>query len=126
MYLGYNIFTSSYNIIFVKTLWTWRRHFISIILYAAYNFLFLSNTVLIFIGLFNLRGADIAYNPVFFAYAIVEKSSSTNPKLYLREHNARLSAVKTHLNCGDDGQCPVGTPDCVNVSMAIPYLHSTN
>ncbi|KAF6027275.1 XPNPEP2 [Bugula neritina] len=65
--------------------------------------------------LFNLRGADIAYNPVFFAYAIVEKSSSTNPKLYLREHNARLSAVKAHLNCGDDGQCPVGTPDCVNV-----------
>lgn len=24
-----------------------------------------------FVGLFNLRGSDIEYNPVFFAYAIV-------------------------------------------------------
>lgn len=30
------------------------------------------NVLMLFLpGLFNLRGADIEYNPVFFAYAIV-------------------------------------------------------
>ena len=29
------------------------------------------SVVFLFLGLFNLRGADIEYNPVFFAYAIV-------------------------------------------------------
>lgn len=29
----------------------------------------------VFVGLFNLRGSDIEYNPVFFSYAVVTMTS---------------------------------------------------
>lgn len=43
--------------------------------------------------LFNLRGSDIAYNPVFFSYAIVTKDTAT---LYLNDEQV-TEEVKTHL-----------------------------
>ncbi|CAN6672837.1 putative Xaa-Pro aminopeptidase Fra1p [Trichomonascus vanleenenianus] len=46
--------------------------------------------------LFNLRGEDIAYNPVFFSYAIVSPDSAT---LYIDE-NKLSEKVRAHL--GDD------------------------
>lgn len=48
-------------------------------------------------GLFNLRGSDISYNPVFFSYAIV---TLTDVRLYIDE--AQLSTeVKQHLSSKD-------------------------
>jgi Xaa-Pro aminopeptidase len=43
--------------------------------------------------LFNLRGSDIDYNPVFFAYALVTHNSAT---LYINE-NKLPKEVKEHL-----------------------------
>lgn len=43
--------------------------------------------------LFNLRAADIPYNPMFFAYAIVSK---TNVELYIDQN--RLTNLTEHLN----------------------------
>lgn len=43
--------------------------------------------------LFNLRGSDIDYNPVFFAYALVTLDSAT---LYINE-NKLSKEVKEHL-----------------------------
>jgi Xaa-Pro aminopeptidase len=43
--------------------------------------------------LFNLRGSDIEYNPVFFAYALVTPDSAT---LYINE-NKLSKEVKEHL-----------------------------
>jgi Xaa-Pro aminopeptidase len=43
--------------------------------------------------LFNLRGSDIDYNPVFFAYALVTPDSAT---LYINEDKL-TKAVKEHL-----------------------------
>lgn len=43
---------------------------------------------LIHLGLFNLRGSDIRFNPVFFAYALVTANSAV---LFLREGGATLS-----------------------------------
>ncbi|KAF2404139.1 putative Xaa-pro aminopeptidase P [Trichodelitschia bisporula] len=43
--------------------------------------------------LFNLRGADIPYNPVFFAYAVVTPEDAT---LYINDSKVS-SAVKAHL-----------------------------
>ena len=43
--------------------------------------------------LFNLRGSDIDYNPVFFAYALVTDDSAT---LYINE-NKLPTEVKEHL-----------------------------
>jgi Xaa-Pro aminopeptidase len=45
-------------------------------------------------GLFNLRGSDIQYNPVFFAYAIVPAQS--DPVLYISESKLSEEA-KFHL-----------------------------
>ena len=73
------------------------------------------NVTLIFIGLFNLRGSDIAYNPVFFAYAIVETEPNTNPRLYLRDASNRIAALKSHLNAGNDGTCASSNGNCVEV-----------
>ena len=73
------------------------------------------NVTLIFIGLFNLRGSDIAYNPVFFAYAIVETEPNTKPRLYLREASNRIAALKSHLNAGKDGTCASYNGNCVEV-----------
>lgn len=47
--------------------------------------------------LFNLRGQDIAYNPVFFAYAIVTAEACT---LYLQP-GSTTEAVKDHLAKGN-------------------------
>ena len=43
--------------------------------------------------LFNLRGSDIDYNPVFFAYAVITQDSAT---LYINE-NKLSQEVKDHL-----------------------------
>jgi Xaa-Pro aminopeptidase len=45
------------------------------------------------LGLFNLRGSDVKYNPVFFAYALVTKNDII---LYIDE-NKLSSEVKGHL-----------------------------
>lgn len=47
--------------------------------------------------LFNLRGQDIAYNPVFFAYAILTGDACT---VYLQP-GSMSEAVKQHLRKGD-------------------------
>lgn len=48
---------------------------------------------MIFLGMLNMRGSDIAYNPVFFAYAIV-----TMDKIYLFVDQSKLPANYTeHL-----------------------------
>ena len=48
-------------------------------------------------GLYNLRGSDISYNPVFFSYAIV---TLTDTRLYIDE--AQLSSeVVQHLSSED-------------------------
>ena len=35
-----------------------------------------ADSITILLGLFNLRGSDIAYNPVFFAYALVTQTEA--------------------------------------------------
>src|SRR5256885_16747989 len=45
------------------------------------------------LGLFNLRGSDVQYNPVFFAYALVTKNEII---LYIDE-NKLTNEVKVHL-----------------------------
>ncbi|XP_025097190.1 xaa-Pro aminopeptidase ApepP-like isoform X1 [Pomacea canaliculata] len=72
--------------------------------------------------LFNLRGGDISYNPVFLSYAIVEK---TSVRLYLLNKNERLTQnatdpvtsikLKEHLNTGDTGSCTGSSASCVEV-----------
>ncbi|XP_030850914.1 xaa-Pro aminopeptidase 1 isoform X1 [Strongylocentrotus purpuratus] len=55
--------------------------------------------------LFNMRGEDIPYNPMFIAYAVVELN---DVRLYAYDKAGRIdavSAVRTHLNvdsCGTD------------------------
>ncbi|XP_062845628.1 xaa-Pro aminopeptidase 1 [Trichomycterus rosablanca] len=44
--------------------------------------------------LFNLRGSDIEYNPVFFAYAIIGTNSI---RLFMEEKRAQDPAVRQHL-----------------------------
>jgi Xaa-Pro aminopeptidase len=51
------------------------------------------------VGLFNLRGSDISYNPVFFSYAIVTMSEA---RLYVDESQLR-SEVTEHLCSGSEG-----------------------
>ena len=52
------------------------------------------------IGLFNLRGSDIPYNPVFFSYGIITLKEA---RLYVDESQLS-SEVAEHLCCGyDDG-----------------------
>ncbi|XP_067946976.1 xaa-Pro aminopeptidase 1-like isoform X1 [Watersipora subatra] len=63
--------------------------------------------------LFNLRGSDIDYNPVFFAYAIVEKETTTSPKLYLRSAATRRASIAGHLQSADDGSC--SSANCVKI-----------
>ena len=55
---------------------------------------------LVHVGLFNLRGSDISYNPVFFSYAVVTLSEA---RLYIDE--SQLSSdVMEHLRCqSEDG-----------------------
>ena len=49
-------------------------------------------------GLYNLRGSDISYNPVFFSYAII---TLTDARLYVDE--AQLSSeVTQHLSSKDE------------------------
>lgn len=49
-----------------------------------------------FIGLFNLRGSDIAYNPVFMAYAIVTSKEALY--VYTMRSLTSLNGA-THLFC---------------------------
>ena len=50
------------------------------------------------IGLFNLRGSDIPYNPVFFSYGIITLKEA---RLYVDESQLN-SEVAEHLCCGSD------------------------
>ena len=47
--------------------------------------------------LFNLRGSDIAYNPVFFAYAVVSQSSGAT--LFVKSEQL-TDGVRSHLGSG--------------------------
>ena len=55
--------------------------------------------VCVAVGLFNLRGSDIPYNPVFFSYGIVTLSEA---RLYVDESQLS-SEVAEHLNSGSKG-----------------------
>lgn len=48
----------------------------------------LQSTIL---GLFNLRGSDISFNPVFMAYALVPAEADQQVTLFLRESGSKLS-----------------------------------
>lgn len=68
--------------------------------------------------LFNLRGDDITYNPVFVSYSLVEKDKVS---LYLINAAGKLtSEVRSHLNVDDGGNC-VREP-CVNVKDYDTFL----
>ncbi|KAK3097125.1 hypothetical protein FSP39_006609 [Pinctada imbricata] len=75
--------------------------------------------------MFNLRGSDIAYNPFFLSYAIIE-ADSKHMTLFLRNHASKLNKEPTdsettanltsHLNTSPSGQCTVPTTQyCVKV-----------
>lgn len=51
------------------------------------------------VGLFNLRGSDISYNPVFFSYGIVTLREA---RLYVDESQVS-SEVTEHLQSGSEG-----------------------
>ena len=74
-------------------------------------------------GLFNLRASDIAYNPFFISYAILEQNRI---RLYILDKDRKLTAnstdamttvtLATHLNTGDTGACNLQTVGaCVEV-----------
>ncbi|XP_013414158.1 xaa-Pro aminopeptidase 1 isoform X2 [Lingula anatina] len=66
--------------------------------------------------LFNLRGSDIAYNPFFISYAIVEEN---NVRFYLSNKTGRLTPkIAVHLSTGTTGDCSGKTGICVQVK---PY-----
>ena len=48
--------------------------------------------------LFNLRGADIQYNPVFMSYAIV---TLDDVMLFIDETRLESASVRSHLNLDD-------------------------
>ncbi|XP_062613276.1 xaa-Pro aminopeptidase 1-like isoform X2 [Saccostrea cucullata] len=74
--------------------------------------------------LLNLRGADIAYNPFFLSYIIVDKKMNETT-LYIRNHAAKLTQNTTdeqskdklyeHLNTGMNGDCSGKAGYCVKV-----------
>uniref|UniRef100_A0A8C7T3K1 X-prolyl aminopeptidase (aminopeptidase P) 1, soluble n=1 Tax=Oncorhynchus mykiss TaxID=8022 RepID=A0A8C7T3K1_ONCMY len=68
-------------------------------------------TVLLFPGLFNLRGSDIEYNPVFFAYAIVGMNTI---RLFVDIKRLAVPTVREHLQ--------LDTPSKVELSIqTAPY-----
>ncbi|XP_064628931.1 xaa-Pro aminopeptidase 1-like [Lineus longissimus] len=64
--------------------------------------------------LFNMRGSDVPYNPVFNSYAVI-----TSDKIHLFIENPSYKLVQnvvTHLGTKADGSCDVGVAtDCVQV-----------
>lgn len=74
--------------------------------------------------LLNLRAADIAYNPFFLSYIIVEKQGNATT-LYIKNAATKLTQNQTdtettkklyqHLNTGTDGDCTGKTGLCVTV-----------
>ncbi|XP_061176383.1 xaa-Pro aminopeptidase 1-like isoform X2 [Saccostrea echinata] len=74
--------------------------------------------------LLNLRAADIAYNPFFLSYIIVDKKMNETT-LYIKNHTAKLTQNPTdeqsteklheHLNTGTSGSCSGRTGYCVQV-----------
>nr|XP_022293537.1 xaa-Pro aminopeptidase 1-like isoform X1 [Crassostrea virginica] len=74
--------------------------------------------------LLNLRGDDIAYNPFFLSYIIVEKKTNITT-LYIRNATSKLTQNPTdtettqklheHLNTREDGNCTGRTGACVKV-----------
>ncbi|XP_052709369.1 uncharacterized protein LOC128184084 isoform X3 [Crassostrea angulata] len=76
------------------------------------------------VGLLNLRAADIAYNPFFLSYIIVEKQGNATT-LYIKNAATKLTQNQTdtetteklyqHLNTGTDGDCTGKTDLCVTV-----------
>ncbi|XP_072019583.1 xaa-Pro aminopeptidase 1-like isoform X1 [Amphiura filiformis] len=72
--------------------------------------------------LFNLRGEDIPYNPMFVSYAIITMNSI---HLYLYDKEGRLSStIKPHLGIGS-ANCPnedTVRADCVTVKDYDDFL----
>lgn len=74
--------------------------------------------------LLNLRGDDIAYNPFFLSYIIVEKQENVTT-LYIKNSTTKLTQNQTdsettqklheHLNTGADGSCAGKEGYCVTV-----------
>ncbi|ELU16161.1 hypothetical protein CAPTEDRAFT_182452 [Capitella teleta] len=79
-------------------------------------------------GLFNLRGSDIAFNPFFFAYAILE-AATESISLYLRDFEHRISSaeLQRHLNTSPEGLCHSSTSGCfMNSNSRVHVDDSTN
>ncbi|XP_071819756.1 xaa-Pro aminopeptidase 1-like isoform X2 [Apostichopus japonicus] len=67
--------------------------------------------------IFNLRGADITYNPVFISYAIIETDAIT---LYLYNKDRRLSeSVQAHLRVVD---CTYLASNCITIKNYNEFL----
>ncbi|XP_063404112.1 xaa-Pro aminopeptidase 1-like isoform X7 [Mytilus trossulus] len=74
--------------------------------------------------LFNLRAKDIAFNPFFISYAIVDRKNSKT-RLFLNHKNRKLTENSTddatkqklhiHLNTGNTGDCNGMSGTCVEV-----------
>ncbi|XP_076078059.1 xaa-Pro aminopeptidase 1-like isoform X2 [Mytilus galloprovincialis] len=74
--------------------------------------------------LFNLRAKDIAFNPFFISYAIVDRKNSKT-RLFLNDKNRKLTENSTddatkqklhlHLNTGNTGNCNGMSGPCVEV-----------
>lgn len=52
-----------------------------------------------FQGLFNMRGKDIPYNPMFFGYALID-AVQNNHRLYIEEDKV-TDSLKEYLTNGD-------------------------
>jgi len=75
----------------------------------------------LFIGLLNLRGSDIQYNPVFFSWVVVKSNGETH--LFVDQSKITLS-VRQHLNLEADTEMrDIGSSDSNNNIVAIlhPY-----
>lgn len=84
-----------------------------------------------FSGLFNLRASDIAYNPFFISYAILEQN---RVRLYIIDKVMKLTAtpsdnmtdvtMATHLNTGSTGNCSSISGECVEVIFFDLFKHN--
>ena len=74
-----------------------------------------------FLGLLNVRGSDIQYNPVFFSWVVVKSNGETH--LFVDPSKVTLS-VRQHLNLEADTEMrDIGSSDSNNNIVAIlhPY-----
>ncbi|XP_048766480.2 xaa-Pro aminopeptidase 1-like isoform X2 [Ostrea edulis] len=79
--------------------------------------------------LLNLRASDIAFNPFFLSYIMVDKKMNETT-LYIKDHHKKLTSnpndtettqkLYEHLNTGTDGSCNGKSGYCVTVLSYVP------